>query len=84
MPLNIENREAERLAHALAERTGESITQAVIAALREKLVREEGRQSPRPPKDDLMDIGRRCAALPDLDVRPTDEILGYGDSGVPE
>jgi antitoxin VapB len=84
MALNIKNVEADRLAHALAERTGESITEAVIKALRERLMREEGRKSPRPMKDELMSIGRRCAALPDLDTRSADEILGYNAIGVAE
>lgn len=27
-------------------------------------------------------ISERCAALPDLDTRPTDEILGYDERGL--
>jgi antitoxin VapB len=30
-----------------------------------------------------MEIGRRCAALPNLDARPSDEILGYDEHGLP-
>ena len=84
MPLNIKNPEADRLAHALADKTGESITEAVIRALRERLIREEGRKTPLPLKEELMSIGRRCTALPDLDSRSADEILGYGADGVAE
>jgi antitoxin VapB len=40
MHLNIENDEARRLATELAEITGESLTEAVIEALRERLERE--------------------------------------------
>ena len=40
MALNIKHTEADRLARELAERTGESITQAVIVALRQRLKRE--------------------------------------------
>ena len=84
MALNIKNSEADRLAHVLAERTGESITEAVIKALRERLLREEGRKSLRPLQEEIMSIGRRCAALPDLDSRSAEEILGYGAEGVAE
>jgi antitoxin VapB len=84
MALNVKNPEADRLAHELAEKTGETITEAVINALRERLVRENGRRSPRPLKDEILAIGKRCAALPDLDQRTADEILGYNESGVPE
>ena len=31
---------------------------------------------------EMLKIGGRCAALPDLDTRSADEILGYGDDGV--
>ena len=37
MAINIRNREAERLARQLAEVTGDSITGAIVAALRERL-----------------------------------------------
>jgi antitoxin VapB len=32
---------------------------------------------------EILEIGRRCAALPDLDMRPPDEILGYDEHGLP-
>jgi antitoxin VapB len=32
---------------------------------------------------EILEIGARCAALPDLDVRPADEILGYDAHGLP-
>jgi antitoxin VapB len=32
---------------------------------------------------DLLKIGARCAALPDLDTRTADEILGYDEHGLP-
>jgi antitoxin VapB len=33
--------------------------------------------------DELLAIGKRCAALPDQDVRTADEILGYDAHGLP-
>lgn len=41
MSLNIKNPEADRLAHELARRTGESVTRAITIALRERLERQE-------------------------------------------
>ena len=82
MALSIKHPEADRLARALARRTGETITQAVISALSERLKRQEGRSTAPRLKDQLLEIGRRCAALPDLDTRSADEILGYDDSGL--
>ena len=83
MALSIKHPEAERLARALARRTGETITRVVTTALRERLKREEGRATTPRLKDQLLDIGRRCAALPDLDTRGPEEILGYDDAGLP-
>lgn len=83
MPLSIKHPEAERLARALAERTGETITEAVIVALRERLKREQGRRRAPALREELLEIGRRCASLPDLDTRSPQEILGYDEIGLP-
>ena len=85
MPLSIKNAEADKLARELAERTGESITQAVITALRERLVREQRRDEAIDSLvDEVMDIGRHCAALPLLDARSPNEIIGYDEHGLPQ
>ena len=42
-PLNIKDPEVYRLARQLADRTGESMTEAVRKSLRERLTREEVR-----------------------------------------
>jgi antitoxin VapB len=82
MPLNIKNHEADELARQLAKKRGQSITEVVIYALREQLRREEGRSSVPNLAEQLMEIGRHCASLPDLDNRAADEILGYNEHGV--
>ena len=73
--LNIKNPEADRLARALARATGETITEAVIQALRERLQRQQGRATAPNLTEDLLAISARCAALPDVDLRSPDEIL---------
>jgi antitoxin VapB len=83
MALNIKDPEADRLARELAKRRGETITQAVIAALREQLGREKARKRPRGMAEQLMEIGRRYSSLPVLDDRSDDEILGYDENGLP-
>jgi len=79
--LEIENAGADELAQRLAEVTGRSVTDAVIYALREQLRREEGNFTPSLLSDDLMEIGKRCAALPVIDDRSPDQILGYDEFG---
>jgi antitoxin VapB len=84
MPLSIKDPEADRLARAVAQRTGETLTQAVIKALRERLAREERKeQATESLVEDVMEIGRHCASLPLLDARSADDIIGYDDNGLP-
>jgi len=83
MAVSIKNHETERLARELARRAGVSITEAVTIALREQFAREEGRRIAPSVRDELLAIGRRCAALPERDTRSADEILGYDEIGLP-
>ena len=83
MAIRIRNPETERLARELARRTGASITEAITTALREQLAREDGKRAGPRLGDELPAIGRRCAALPDLDRRSAEEILGYDEIGLP-
>ena len=82
MTLSIEHPEADQLARQLAAQTGESLTEAVLNALRERLARERGRAHTPRLRDELRAIRKRCAQLPVLDPRSPDEILGYNDAGV--
>lgn len=83
MSLSVNHPEADTLAHVLAERTGESIDEAVVNALRERLARTPARPTGTRRRGELLAIGRECAALPDYDPRTADEILGYDETGVP-
>lgn len=83
MALNIRNPEAERLAAALASETGETKTEAVTKALRDRLARVRRERSNRRLAVELDEIAQHCAALPVLDDRAPDEILGYDDDGLP-
>lgn len=83
MPLNIKDPETDRLARELSRATGENITQAVKTSLEQRLKRVNKGRRQRSMAEDLMAIGRRCAALPVLDDRTPDEILGYDEHGLP-
>lgn len=86
MALSIKHPEADRLARELAAATGESLTEAILNALRERLQRQryrKGRRGRRRLADQLKEISDRCAALPVLDDRTADEIVGYDDRGLP-
>ena len=83
MALNIRNPETERLAAELARRTGETKTEAVTRALRERLERLRQDQFPRGLADELNELALHCAGLPVLDERAPDDILGYDERGLP-
>ena len=83
MALNIRNQETERLAEALARLTGESKTEAVTQALRDRLARLRRERSRRRLADELDEIALHCAKLPARDKRTADEILGYDEHGLP-
>ena len=83
MALNIRNPEADRLAETLAQLTGETKTEAVTRALRDRLERLRRERAGRRMADELDEIARHCAGLPVRDARPADEILGYDEQGLP-
>jgi antitoxin VapB len=83
MPLDVEHPEAERLARALAQATGETLAEAVLNALRERLQREGGRRDPLALRDDLRRIQRHFVSSRGPDLRSADEIIGYDERGLP-
>jgi antitoxin VapB len=83
MALSIKHPEADRLARELAATTGETLTDAVVNSLRERLVRQRGKSRSPHVRDELRAIRERCAQYPVLDPRSADEILGYDKHGLP-
>ena len=83
MALNIRNPEAEELAETLAKLTGETKTQAVTKALRDRLECVRRRLSGRRLADELDEIALHSASLPVLDARDADDVLGYDELGLP-
>jgi antitoxin VapB len=82
MAISIKDPETDRLARELAAATGETLTDAIREALRERLAREEQRAR-RGLGAEVRRIQERIARLPVLDTRTDDEILGYDDHGLP-
>ena len=82
MALSVKTAEADRLARELAAATGETLTDAVTKALRERLDRVRSRSR--------IDIAERLdrlsleySAMPVVDDRTPDEIIGYDENGLP-
>jgi antitoxin VapB len=63
MSLNIKNEEAHRLAHELAQRNRETVTMAVVIALRERLERQQEPPKRRSRMEALARFSEVCAPL---------------------
>lgn len=83
MALNIKDPETDRLVRALAAATGETITEAVASAVRERLDRVQGDRQAPDLIEEMRVIAARVSALPVIDARSAEEILGYDDRGLP-
>jgi antitoxin VapB len=83
MSLNVKNPEAHKLAQLLAKETGETLTAAVTQALRERLERILRQRKKEAMLADIIEIGRRGAAL--FQGPPVDHAeLLYDENGLPK
>jgi antitoxin VapB len=83
MAINIKDPEVDALVRRLAARTGESITETIAQAVRERLARSDSVARPD-LQGELAAIRRRCAKLKQRDGRSADAIVGYNSDGAPE
>jgi antitoxin VapB len=82
LAMDIENREIDRLARELAAETGETLTEAVKTALRERLERERARNAGS-MRIRLARLAADVAAMRVADGRVAEEIVGYDHAGLP-
>lgn len=89
MAINIKSADAERLIRELAELTGESITDAIHGAVRERLTRERLRSLGAVERSwaRVERIQERIRAMPrndsNNDSSGAGDLLGYDGHGVP-
>lgn len=83
MQLSIKNDEAHRLADELAHLTGESMSEAVLVSLRERLDRERRRHQREGLAERLVAIGHRVKARMSGPSIDHGEML-YDDEGLPK
>jgi antitoxin VapB len=83
MALSIKGDEAQKLAHELSELTGESLTDAVTEAIRERLERVRSWRGAGLAHR-LLRIGKDCAAHLNEPLQLVDhETILYDDRGLP-
>jgi antitoxin VapB len=84
MSLNLKNPETEKLARELARLRGQGITETLTSVLRREVERERKKRRPEDKEKfhrDIDEIVRRFNALPVLDDRSPDEVIGYNEHG---
>lgn len=62
---------------------GETLTQAVVVAVREQLARRTGRTRSISLREGWPPLAGAARLLPVLDTRAADTILGYDERGLP-
>ena len=82
MGMNIKNPEAHELAREIAARTGLSLTDAVLAALREKRAALAGEGEQRAKAESLLAYGRRLRQITAEGSSDTSDL--YDAHGLPE
>ena len=82
MALSIKSDEADRLAREPAAETGQTLTEAVETAPRERLDREHAKQAAS-MSTRLKRLAADVAVLRVADDRTAEEIIGYDDAGLP-
>ncbi len=83
MSINLKNDRTDRLARELAATTGESLTDAITIAIAERLERQHGLRAQPGRLAEILRLADEFQALPVLDDRTPDEIVGYDESGLP-
>lgn len=86
MAINIKSPDAEKLVRELAELTGESITDTIQHAVRERLTRERLRKlgSVERSWTRLQRIQERIASISPVSERVLEDVVGYDEHGVPK
>jgi hypothetical protein len=79
--LNTENPDVHEAAARLAKLQNTTIKAAVLNAVRAELGRRNSWRRAGSEVERMRKFARRISALPLLDVRSADEILGYGPEG---
>jgi len=83
MSLNIKDPEAHKLAQELAKATGETMTEAVTVALRERIARIRRSRKADATAAELLAIGKRCAEQLQGPTMDHGSLL-YDDKGLPK
>lgn len=80
--MNIESAKVDALLRRLARLTGEDVETALERAVEERLSRF-AESAPAGRKAAMRRFFEHVSAMPVIDSRPIDEVVGYGADGLP-
>jgi antitoxin VapB len=83
MALSLKNTELEKLARRRARRRGETLTEAILSALRES-ERNAAKAGKNVSAEEILRLAKVVRDLPSLSTRSEEEILGYDERGIPK
>jgi antitoxin VapB len=83
MALHINNPAVEQEIRALAADTGETLTEAIGTAVRERRRKLRSKVHDPDVYEKIMAIARHAAALPRNNTMTDEELLGYDENGLP-
>jgi antitoxin VapB len=66
--INIRNSETERLARLVAQEADETMTDAIMIALRERLTKLRASRTVNERIEAILKVARQCQVLPDLNA----------------
>ncbi len=85
MALSIKDPQADKLVRSLAKLTGETLTEAIIHSLEERLARKQRLQNNiKEQAQEIKEMVKRFNHRPVLDQRTPDKIIGYDEHGLPK
>lgn len=84
MALSIKNHDTEQLARQVAQATGETITEAIQKSLEERMERLHREKERHFVREEIDEMLKHVHALPVLDPRSPEEIIGYDEHGAPK
>ena len=82
MVISIKSIEADSLVRELVAETGETITEAITRALKERLKKIHHIKKIELDRKAVRAIAKHYQILPNFDSRNSDDILGYNEKGL--
>jgi len=82
MAITIKNDSVDRMAREASKLEQTSLTEIIRRSLEVRLMKLRIRRTAPDTYQEILELSQRCAALPNLDQRSEEEIMGYDSGGL--